>query len=274
MAPTHRTLDCVDWNDFVPDKVDDDLLAIVKAVSLLECNAMNYAAYLCKVFVDDPAIRSFIRTWAEEEVEHGMALGHWVELADTGYDFQAATRRFRQVFQIPEDYGRFSFRGTPFGELIAQSIVETGTSSLYSAMSDCSNEPVLQTLCKNIANDELRHYDYFIAQMKTDGNRNKIGQFGRLKLALDRIAEIKDDEIACAYHVANLHDRPYERKKAAQAYQRRAFRLYNRRHVELGVAMAAKACGFRDTSAWIKVANPIVWWLFTTRVRQLERIPA
>ena len=36
-----------------------------------------------------------VDTWANEEVQHGMALGRWAHLADPAWDFEAAFARFR-----------------------------------------------------------------------------------------------------------------------------------------------------------------------------------
>jgi hypothetical protein len=47
-------LDDVPWDRFAPDKVDPDILSVVKAASLVEYNGDDYAAYLCSVFHDDP----------------------------------------------------------------------------------------------------------------------------------------------------------------------------------------------------------------------------
>jgi hypothetical protein len=268
MGETHLTVDSINWSHFSPEKVDGDLLEIVKTVSLLEYNALNYAEYLCKIFAADPVMRSFLRGWGEEEVEHGIVLGRWVELADPVYDFQAAVRRFRDNFKMPELSQPAPFRNSPPGELVAQSIVETGTSSLYSAIADAAQEPVLQVLSRGIAADEFRHYDLFCAHMERYQERRRIGRIQRIRVAVARIAEIKDDELACAYHAANLYDRPYDRARAAHAYARRAFRLYHRRHVARGIGMAARVCGFGDAGFWARCAVPVVWWLLSTRVRR------
>ena len=49
----HWTLDDIAWNCFEPAKVDDAILRIVKAASLVERNGADYAQYLCQVFHDD-----------------------------------------------------------------------------------------------------------------------------------------------------------------------------------------------------------------------------
>ena len=47
--------------------------------------------------------RGFIQavdTWANEEVQHGMALGRWAQLADPAWDFEAAFARFRAGYKL------------------------------------------------------------------------------------------------------------------------------------------------------------------------------
>jgi len=52
-------------------------------------------------------------------------------------------------------------RGSRSGELIARCVVETGTSSYYTAIADATDEPLLKTYAGHIASDELRHYKLF-----------------------------------------------------------------------------------------------------------------
>ena len=63
------TLDDVDWSRFDASKVTPELLASVKAASLVEYNAPDYVSYLKRVFKDAPetTIRT-IEHWGEEDV--------------------------------------------------------------------------------------------------------------------------------------------------------------------------------------------------------------
>ena len=115
---------------------------MAKAASLVEHNSADYADYLCNVFADDPEFQAAAREWAVEEVQHGEALGRWGELADPSFSFAESMARFRAGYRIPVDAAE-SVRGSRAGELIARCVVETGTSSFYSALRDASGEPVL-----------------------------------------------------------------------------------------------------------------------------------
>src|SRR5262249_14004858 len=151
-------------------------------------------------------------------------------------DHAKASERFTEGFRIDLDATK-SIRGTRSGELIARCIVETGTSSYYTALAEAVEEPVLKTICKHIAADELRHYKLFYTHLKRYLAREGLGFGGRLRIAAARVAESEDDELAYAYYAANETAAPYHRKRYNNAYARRAYRVYRAHHVERGMAM-------------------------------------
>ncbi len=164
----HWTLDDIPWDRFDPARVDPELLKAVKAASLVEYNAADYVAYLKKVFAGDPAAHAAIEVWGEEEVQHGLALGRWAEMADPSFDFRAAFAKFREGYRPAHfDEASASIRGSRAGEMVARCVVESGTTSYYSAMRDASAEPVLREIARRIAGDEMRHWRLFYDLMKT-----------------------------------------------------------------------------------------------------------
>ena len=140
------TLETISWDRFDASKVDPEILRNIKAAALVERNGGDYGIYLGRVFADDPAFIAAVDTWASEEVQHGMALGRWAQLADPSWDFDAAFARFRAGYKLPLDAAA-SVRGSQAGEMMARCIVETGTSSYYSALKDATDEPVLKQIC-------------------------------------------------------------------------------------------------------------------------------
>lgn len=68
-------------------------------------------------------------------------------------------------------------------------MVETGTSSYYSAIGTSIDEPVLKEICAKIAGDEFRHYKLFYDTLNRYLARENMGKWARLKVALSRIAE-------------------------------------------------------------------------------------
>ena len=134
------TLDDIDWTAFDAARVDADLLAVVKTAALVEANAADYVAYLRAVFAGDAAFADVIETWGGEERQYGAALAAWATRADPEFDMDRAMAVFRAGYQLPPGDGG-SIRGSRGGELVARQVVETGTSSFYSALRDASREP-------------------------------------------------------------------------------------------------------------------------------------
>jgi hypothetical protein len=252
------TLDDIRWDRFDPSKLDPQIVAIVKAASLVELNGGAYAHHLCRVFRDDPAFQGTARRWGEEETQHGQALGHWAELADPDWDFAAALARFRDGFRIDFDRDT-SRRGSRSGEMIARCIVETGTSSYYAALRDAALEPALKEICRHIAADEIRHYKLFYRNLTHCLERERIGRWRRLCVALARLAESQDDELAYAYYAANPAGLAYDRRRHGRAYARRAFAVYREPHVAGGVRMIFKAVGLAADSRLSRTAARLAW---------------
>src|SRR5581483_3064368 len=194
----HWTLDDIPWDRFDPAKVDPELLRAVKAAAMVEGNGGDYGTYLCKVFDDDPEFQDVARGWAHEEIQHGTALGRWAMLADPAFSYEASFKRFTDGYKIPLDVEK-SVRGSKAGELVARCIVETGTSTYYTALMHATEEPVLKEICRNIAADEFRHYKLFYKHMRRYLDREGLGLWGRLAVVLKRLGESEDDELAYAY---------------------------------------------------------------------------
>ena len=264
------TLDDIDWGQFDPARVDPELLKVVKAASLVERNARDYATYLCSVFSDDPEVLRTTHEWAAEEVQHGMALGRWAQMADPTFDFEAAFRHFIATIKLPLA-ATDSVRGSRTGEWVARCVVETGTSSMYTALTQAAEEPVLKQICQHIAADEFRHYKLFYSHLKRYLVREKIGFWRRLRVALGRAAETEDDELAFAYYAANhRHDGPYHRQTYVERYSRRAYQYYRYRHMERALAMIFKAVGLRPHGWLNRLAASLVMRLMRWRIRRFE----
>lgn len=268
MAPLWSVDRDIPWDRFDPNKVDPELVSVVKAAALVESNADDYARYLCNVFHDDPAFQKLSRDWAEEEVQHGVALGRWARLADPSFDYEARFHRFREGYSIEVDADE-SVRGSRIGELVARCMVEVGTSSYYTAIADASDEPLLKEICRRIATDEWRHYAMFYKAMKRYLEVEPSSRARRLIVAMRRAGESEDDELAYAFHAGNAAEgEPYDRRRAAGDYLTVAVGLYQPRHVERGMAMVLKAIGF-EPRGWInRVLTRGVSMFLSSRVKR------
>jgi hypothetical protein len=270
----HWTLDDIPWERFEPQKLDPELLRIVKAASLVEQNGADYARYLCGVFADDAAFQTAARRWGDEEIQHGLALGRYAHLADPSFDHADACARFSAGYRVNLD-ATASVRGSRAGELVARCIVETGTSSYYTAIADATREPLLKTISRHIAGDELRHYKLFYTHLKRYLTREGLSRFDRMRIVLRRMRESEDDELCYAYYAANAPaSAKYDREYYGGAYMARAYRFYQPSHVDRVVAMAFKVCGLRPHSLWHDMARRTAWWTMNRKLRGAIRLAA
>ncbi|MBB5693191.1 ferritin-like domain-containing protein [Muricoccus pecuniae] len=261
----HWTLDQIAWDSFDPSKVDPEIVPLVKAAALVEKNGVDYAVYLNNVFVGDPDFSRAADNWAVEEVQHGDALGKWGEIADPGWSFDEAFRRYREGYKI-DVKADASIRGSRTGELIARCMVETGTSSYYTALGDSTEEPVLRQVCRLIAADEYRHFKLFYDHMKRYLAREKLSFPKRLRVAAGRIGESEDDELAFAYHCGNeTPDTPYSHDRCITGYMGRAMGFYRFRHIERGMGMIFKSIGLEPRGRLSDMAAKGAWKLLQWR---------
>jgi rubrerythrin len=208
--------DDIPWRSFDASRVDADLVKLIKAASLIEHNAPVYATYLCNVFHGDAGFAALAKDWADEEVKHGQTLARYAKLADPGFDFDDAFKRFTGGFQVPIEVSR-SVRGSLTGEILARCVVETGTSSHYTAIRRATDEPLLRELCRNLAADELRHYKTFWEFSKELRAQEGVGLVRRARVVFGRLAEAQDEELAYAFHSANEKPGNFNPKRSNEA---------------------------------------------------------
>jgi rubrerythrin len=262
--------DDIPWSEFDAAKLSPDILKVVKAAAMVERNAPDYTSYLRNVFHTDAAFKELAIQWQAEEVQHGDILGRYAELADPDFNFQQRFKRFTDGYKVPIELAN-SVRGSLTGELLARCIVETGTSSFYSALRDATDEPVLKAICHRIAGDEFRHYKWFYDHMKQYIASEGVGVVRRALVAVGRIKETDDDELAYAYHAANdAPDQPYDHDRCNVAYASRAYGFYRPVHTERAVSMVLKVIGI-DPTGWIGgKAKAFAWRKMRSRAEAMR----
>ena len=133
-------------------------------------------------------------------------------------------------------------------------------------MAEATDEPVLKQICKQIAADEFRHYKLFYTNMRRYQVEERLGRFGRMRVALSRLGETEDDELAYAYYAANdWQSGGYDREEAAKAHARSAFSRYRRPHVMRAASMMLKAAGLPSNGWLAKIAGDLGWRLMQRR---------
>lgn len=260
------SLDDVRWQDFDPSKVDPRLLESMKAAALVEYNAPDYVTYLKRVFHDaGPEMQARIEQWGAEETQHGQALARWATLADPSFNLEATFARFRAGYKpahFAEDSAQ-SVRGSRRGEMIARCVVESGTSSYYTSIKEGTDEPVLKEIAGRIAADEFRHYKLFLDTLNTQ-DEPELPFWKKLMVAVGRVQESDDDEIAYAFYCANVPvekeaELPYDRTEYSQRTHANAMRLYRRHHIRKLTQMVAKAVGIDPQGRIANIASALMW---------------
>jgi hypothetical protein len=260
------TMDDVHWSLFDQQKVEPTLLAAIKAAALVEYNAPDYVVYLKRIFADSSAATlASIEQWGQEESQHGLALGRWAELADPDFKLEEAFVRFRKGY-TPNHFAVHeadSVRGSRRGEMIARCVVESCTSSYYSAIRDATEEPVLKEIAGRIAADEYRHYKLFYDTLNAQTEPD-IGFWKRLMIAVGRVRESDDDELAYAYYCANVPPEkeamtPYKRKKYSRLSANASMAVYHRKHIQKLVQMVVKVVGANPHGWLANLAGALLW---------------
>lgn len=270
------SLEDIDWSRFDASKVDPGLLPAVKGASLVEYNARDYVDYLKRVY-RGASLQTIatIERWGEEEVQHGLALGRWAELADPTFNFKESFTRFRAGYRPPHFVnGEGSVRGSKRGEMIARCVVESGTSSFYTAMREATEEPVLKEVAGHIAADEFRHYKLFYEMLQAEQEPD-LPLWRKLWVAMTRFQEADDDELAYAYYCANVaadkeSEVPYNRAQCTRIYNAKVIKLYRRHHVDKLVKMVAKPTGLNPTGRFSAFASAALWRVLTARANGMK----
>jgi rubrerythrin len=268
VAPVYKQgwdMDDIHWALFDPSRVEPALLAAVKAAALVEYNAPDYVTYLKRVFAgsSQPTMAA-IEQWGREEAQHGRALGAWAEKADPTFRLEEAFARFRRGY-TPAHFteGEGSVRGSRRGEMIARCVVESGTSSYYSAIRDASDEPVLKEIAGRIAADEYRHYKLFYDTLHAQAEPD-ISFWKKIWIALGRVRESDDDELAFSFYCANVPPEkeavmPYNRKKYSRMASQASMTIYNRKHIQKLVQMVIKVVGANPHGWLANLAESLLW---------------
>ncbi|MEA3119772.1 MAG: hypothetical protein QOI13_3042 [Paraburkholderia sp.] len=201
---------------------NEDLLLLLCAASFIESGSDLYTTNLTTYFKGDPEVSAWLNShWEPEELQHGRALKAYIQHVWPEFDWDTA---FHQFF---DEYSKTcsveAFEKTHALEMVARCVVETGTATVYRAINEYSDEPVLKEITDHIRSDEVRHYKHFFKYFKKYNLIEGNGRLAVLGALMRRVMEIRseDTEIALRHvfsvrYPDRVRDTAYNRQRAAR----------------------------------------------------------
>jgi rubrerythrin len=228
---------------------DEFLFLLLASASFVEILADTYSSNLIEHFHGDAEVTSWLNdSWQGEETQHGRALKTYVQTVWPEFDWENAHRAFTEEYTALCTIEQLEAR--PALELVARCVVETGTSTLYSAVGDYVQEPVLSQLLNNIKMDEVSHYTHFRRYFENYNAVEQHGVFAVIATIWRRLREIggEDSYIAFKHVYAGRHPDQTFLKDDWRRYSRQVGQLARRHYPYLmAVKMVIKPIPMRDT---------------------------
>ncbi len=216
----------IDYKSIDVDRLKDNdfLFKIVTIASFIEITSDLYENNLVEFYKGDEEIVSWLeKTWEKEEIQHGKALREYVLNVWSDFDWDSAYNGFRK------EYGALctidEFQPSRAKEMLARMVVETGTSTLYRALSEYAKsieEPILAQIAHYIHKDEVYHYEEFDKGFKKYNKIENLGRTDITKIIYQRLKMANDEDIFIAYkYIAsneNLEDFKAQTKYFAKTF--------------------------------------------------------
>jgi hypothetical protein len=245
-ARQHWSLDDIPWRAIRHDSgaQAETFFYLVATASLMESATDLYTENLVDYFAGDEEVTSWLEQyWLPEELQHGLALRRYVEAAWPEFDWEPARRCFVEEFRPLCD---ISLEPTRTLEMASRCVVEMGTASYYRTLSSASPEPVLATLTRYIAADEVRHYKHFYRYFRRYRDAETPSRAAVLAALWRRLRMTgSDDSFIVLKHVYNAYHpgEPFDTRVYRRL--RRGCRSLLRDHIphEMGVRMLLKPLG-------------------------------
>lgn len=180
---------------------DTTLFYLLANASFVESGSELYTRNLLTYYQGDAAIAEWLTTqWEAEELQHGAALRAYVTRLWPEFDWDEAYRRF--FAEYSRSASPDAFEDSPYLELAARCMIETGTSTLYRMLYDYAREPLLKSILGHIRDDEVRHFKHFLSFVRAEQSRA-----GRRPLAVAlaiarRVRESRTDDTWIAFRHA------------------------------------------------------------------------
>ncbi|HEX7342091.1 MAG TPA: ferritin-like domain-containing protein [Rhodanobacteraceae bacterium] len=218
-------------------RANDDLMCLLCASSFVESGADVYAHNLVHHYDGDEEVQTWLRDhWEHEEAQHGRALAAYVTHVWPEFDWDAS---FKTFFAEYKDICTQELLEPSRGlEMAARCIVEMGTSTLYRAIHDSTDEPVLKALTSHIKSDEVHHYKYFYRYFRKYQAQQHYGRFTVMRVLWKRLRDIGNSESDIVLrHVFQQRHPEYLVDEATFHRHTRRIYAFVRRHLPASMAI-------------------------------------
>ena len=195
VPPLPWRLEDIDFDAIDPELVrkNEDLVVLLCASSFIESGSDLYSSNLSLYFAGDEDVQTWLDAhWEVEELQHGRALKRYIAEVWPDFDWDASFARF--FVEYAKTCKIENFEKTRALEMAARCVVETGTATLYRAINEATDEPILKILTSNIRSDEVRHYKHFYQYFKKYNAVEKNGRLAVLGALVRRVIEIKSED--------------------------------------------------------------------------------
>ncbi|MDR0458135.1 MAG: ferritin-like domain-containing protein [Burkholderiaceae bacterium] len=192
---------------------DELLFYLLASASFVESGSDTYTRNLVTHFADQPEMGQWLLAhWEPEELQHGRALGRYVQAVWPQFPWQVAYDNFMA------EYARLcTVEALLAGalEMAARCVVEMGTSTYYQALrmlAERADEPVLTGLLERIRADEVGHYKRFLAYFKTLKASQPVSRWRVARALGARLKELResDSDVALRHVWAYAHEKGAE----------------------------------------------------------------
>lgn len=205
-ANAHWRIEDIAFHEIDRSELDGDerLFYMVASASFIEMAADVYSGNLVEHYQDNPeAVEWLSGKWRHEEVQHGVALREYVKRAWPEFDWNSAYQGFFHDYSAA--CTKEELETSAALELAARCVVEMGTSTYYTMLSNYASEPVLKQLADRIKRDEVSHYRGFRRIFEVYNGQERPGRLRLIRTLIKRFAEAESDDAYYAFkHVYRL----------------------------------------------------------------------
>lgn len=219
---------------------NEDLFYLVTSASFIEIASDLYTSNLIQHFSgDDDVVRWLEDHWQHEEMRHGYSLRDYALKVWPEFDWQSAYGSFFEEYSSMCTMEEFEpTRGL---EMVARCVVETGTATFYTALSQHSTEPVLTGIAARIRAEEVGHYKHFFQYYKHYCQHESPSRWRVLGAIRRRVVEARNSDAEVALWHVYAHRHPgADRTRDRQAFKKMMSGLGKAVKQHYPVSMAAK----------------------------------